>query len=225
MKLVGHRGAKGEAPENTIMGIEHALKHGLRAIEIDVHLSLDRQFVVTHDTTLDRTTNHSGNVKDFDLLSLQKMRLEKNETIPSLRDIFNYLNSFEAPIDLFIEVKIKGAERELIDFLNIHKTHHRVFIKCFDHRVLLKISKVSQIPVVPLICHAPLTIKNILRPLKSNIISIEVSLIDEKLIDMFKRAGVKVFTWNVNSRNHLNILRPLEIDWICTDFPSILTSK
>ena len=58
--LYGHRGARFEAPENTLTGFRHALRQGITAFEFDVHLSADDQLVVIHDATVDRTTNGTG---------------------------------------------------------------------------------------------------------------------------------------------------------------------
>jgi glycerophosphoryl diester phosphodiesterase len=58
--IIGHRGASGEAPENTIAAFDHALAQGAEALEFDVRLSADGVPVVFHDPTLDRTTSASG---------------------------------------------------------------------------------------------------------------------------------------------------------------------
>jgi glycerophosphoryl diester phosphodiesterase len=63
--LVGHRGAKGEAPENTIGGFAYALSLGLTAIEIDIHMTSDGELVVIHDPTVDRTTDGTGTVAEM----------------------------------------------------------------------------------------------------------------------------------------------------------------
>jgi len=63
--LTGHRGAGGEAPENTLSGFRYAKGLGLSAVELDVHLSRDDQLVVIHDATVDRTTNGTGQVAGF----------------------------------------------------------------------------------------------------------------------------------------------------------------
>ena len=47
MILYGHRGARNEAPENTLTGFRHALRQGITAFEFDVHLCADDQLVVT----------------------------------------------------------------------------------------------------------------------------------------------------------------------------------
>ncbi len=63
--LYGHRGAKGEAPENTVTGFLYAKAKGIRAFELDVRLSADDKLAVLHDATVDRTTNGSGAVSDL----------------------------------------------------------------------------------------------------------------------------------------------------------------
>lgn len=66
MRLLGHRGAQGEAPESTIPGFVYASRlPGLAGVEFDVQLSRDDRLVVIHDETVDRTTNAHGRVADF----------------------------------------------------------------------------------------------------------------------------------------------------------------
>jgi glycerophosphoryl diester phosphodiesterase len=60
--IYGHRGAKGEAPENTLTSFQECLKHGVRRCELDLHLSMDGELMVIHDPTLKRTTDRRGKV-------------------------------------------------------------------------------------------------------------------------------------------------------------------
>ena len=60
--IYGHRGAKGEAPENTLASFRKCLEHGVRRCELDLHLSLDGELMVIHDPTLKRTTGRRGRV-------------------------------------------------------------------------------------------------------------------------------------------------------------------
>ena len=55
MQIFGHRGAAGEAPENTIAGARHAISRGTRYVEIDLRLSADNQLVIVHDNSTERT--------------------------------------------------------------------------------------------------------------------------------------------------------------------------
>ena len=67
LEIVGHRGAKGITPENTLASFQKALDLGVDMIELDVHLSKDGELVVIHDPNLERTTNGSGLVGDYTL--------------------------------------------------------------------------------------------------------------------------------------------------------------
>ena len=46
MDIIGHRGAKGEAPENTLSGFRYLMAMGLRQVEFDIHVSADGQLIV-----------------------------------------------------------------------------------------------------------------------------------------------------------------------------------
>lgn len=73
MIVYGHRGARGEAPENTIAGARHAVARGVRHLEIDLHLSSDGQLVVVHDAGLKRTTGLRARVSSRSAAELAKM--------------------------------------------------------------------------------------------------------------------------------------------------------
>ncbi|MEQ9298564.1 MAG: glycerophosphodiester phosphodiesterase family protein [Cyclobacteriaceae bacterium] len=60
IKVIAHRGASGNAPENTLAAIEMALELKVDIIEIDVHFSADGELVVIHDESLERTTDGEG---------------------------------------------------------------------------------------------------------------------------------------------------------------------
>lgn len=65
--VTSHAACKGHAPENTLAGIEAALRLGADAIEIDVHCTTDGVPVLIHDETVDRTTGGTGNIHDMTL--------------------------------------------------------------------------------------------------------------------------------------------------------------
>ena len=71
--IFAHRGASAHAPENTLAAFELAVKQGAPAIEFDVKLTSDRQVVIIHDQTLNRTTNGSGAVTKQPLAALREL--------------------------------------------------------------------------------------------------------------------------------------------------------
>ena len=54
--IIGHRGAKGIAPENSLSGFKKAVELGIDGVELDVHLTKDGKLVVIHDMNLKRLT-------------------------------------------------------------------------------------------------------------------------------------------------------------------------
>ena len=72
-RLFAHRGASGEAPENTLAAFQRAVDAGVEYIELDVHASEDGQIMVIHDATIERTTNGLGAVQNYSLAALQQL--------------------------------------------------------------------------------------------------------------------------------------------------------
>ncbi len=68
-----HQGGSYEGPSSTLAAIEHALDVGATAIELDVHATKDRAIVVCHDHTVERTTNHHGEIASLTLAELANM--------------------------------------------------------------------------------------------------------------------------------------------------------
>ncbi len=68
-----HQGGSYEGPSSSVAAIEHALAAGANAIELDVHATLDRHLVVCHDETVDRTTNHHGEIARLTLAEVREM--------------------------------------------------------------------------------------------------------------------------------------------------------
>lgn len=73
VRIIGHRGARNEAPENTIASFQVAQRNGCDAFELDVRLSRDFQLMVFHDKTLGRTTEHAGRLDDFKAAYLNQL--------------------------------------------------------------------------------------------------------------------------------------------------------
>jgi glycerophosphoryl diester phosphodiesterase len=68
-----HQGGAREAPSSTLYAIERAVAAGAPAVELDVHATADRQLVVCHDATLERTTNGSGEIRHHSLEELRAL--------------------------------------------------------------------------------------------------------------------------------------------------------
>ncbi len=104
MLCIGHRGAMGHEPENTLRSVAKALELGVDWIEIDVY-AVEGELVVIHDDELDRTTNGTGLVTEQSLAYLRSLDAGKGEKIPLLREVFDLVDR-----RVGINVELKGPE-------------------------------------------------------------------------------------------------------------------
>lgn len=113
-QIVAHRGASLERPECTLSSIERAIEVGATAVEVDVRTSSDGQLYILHDTTLDRTTNGTGEASSLTLAELQKLDAGswfderfRSERIPSLVEA---AEACKGKIDLLLDLKEQGED-------------------------------------------------------------------------------------------------------------------
>src|SRR6185369_17228462 len=98
---IGHRGASGYLPENSISSFRKAIELKADGIELDVHLCKSGEPVVIHDETVDRTTNGKGTVATLTLSQLRSLEIAPGETIPTLEEVLQKLGN---DIHYFIEI-------------------------------------------------------------------------------------------------------------------------
>ena len=115
VKIVAHRGAMSERPENTMAAFEHALELGADILEIDLRTSRDGHLFVLHDRTLDRTTDAEGDPSERTLAELQQLDAGSwfdpaysDQTIPSVREVMNWASEVGAV--LLLDLKESGRE-------------------------------------------------------------------------------------------------------------------
>lgn len=119
-KIIGHRGARTNAPENTLAGLRRAHQEGATWVEFDVKLTKDGIPILIHDETLERTTNGRGAVRDLPLAAIKLVDAGcpavfgdrfKGERIPTLEESLALLLEFGMGFN--IEIKpCPGLERE-----------------------------------------------------------------------------------------------------------------
>jgi glycerophosphoryl diester phosphodiesterase len=106
MFIIGHRGARGVEPENTL----RAMRVGMRCadyVEVDARLSGDGIPVVLHDATVDRTTNGNGPVNALSAAELRLLDAGKGEKVPTLEEV---CREVRGSCGLFCEIKEPGSE-------------------------------------------------------------------------------------------------------------------
>ena len=145
--VCGHRGHSIGAPENTIAAFRRTKALGGTSCEIDVVLSKDREIVVLHDITLDRTTNGEGFAADHTAEQITRLDAGSSfstdyagEPVPLLRDTLFFAK--EEGMGLHVEIKDARNEDALIDRLGelVEETQTKDYVAVisFDHQQLLK---------------------------------------------------------------------------------------
>ena len=120
-KLIGHRGVRNLAPENTLQSINQAIQLNIKWVEVDVKISKDHIPFLLHDDNLDRTTSGSGNPIKYKYKDILKLDAGswfgsryKNLYPPTLHEVLNFCS--QKNIGVNIELKPnKGFEKENVE--------------------------------------------------------------------------------------------------------------
>lgn len=232
VSIYGHRGAGGEAPENTIASCLHAMERGAKHLEIDVRLSADKQLVVIHDPSVNRTTTSRGAVNSFAAAELAKLDArsggppwprKKDCGIPTLDALLKATSGAEG---YFLEVKITRGD-SYKDWVNSiaerFPTEHsakKFVVTSLDTNVLNAIRE--ELPHIQLGLLSPTG--NVLRHLDDynfeHLLLHKTSCVPVNML-MLKRRGIKVGAWTINDADAIKYLRRIRVDNIITDYPSM----
>jgi glycerophosphoryl diester phosphodiesterase len=116
--LIGHRGASGYEPENTMRSFRRAILDGANSLEMDLRMSCDGEIVLIHDRTVDRTTDGTGDVSELDLSTIRKLDAGCGERVPILDEVLRLADEHNAT--LFLELKAPGLAEMLLSALQDH---------------------------------------------------------------------------------------------------------
>ncbi|MFS0722934.1 glycerophosphodiester phosphodiesterase [Paenibacillus sp. 1P07SE] len=228
---VAHRGASGEAPENTMAAFARAMKYdALQWIELDVQLSQDGIPVVIHDDKLNRTTGSKGFVGDKTAAELQQLdagrwfgRSFSGERIPLLEEV---IQATVGRCRLNVELKTYGGrypgmEERVVELLYKWNLQHDTVITSFDDAALRRVRSLSsEIGTGLIIDGAPATLLDRLRQLGCSFLSIGYRSITAARMAIFRQAGIQVMAWTVNDPVAMRKLAAIDRTvMICTNYP------
>ncbi|TBL81760.1 glycerophosphodiester phosphodiesterase [Paenibacillus thalictri] len=230
--VIAHRGAKGEAPENTLAAFRLGLEQGCDAIELDIHLSKDGELIVIHDATLDRTTDMKGAVNDLTVAELKQADAgswfdEKfaGERLPLLEEVFDL-----TPPDVMINVEIKGSygrklEHALCALMKRKNRVHNVVVSSFDHKslmflkLLLPEAKIGLLYDMNAAKHSALadTLGLPVYSLHPNMKRIDTEDVREAI-----ERGLRVYPYTINDEAQMQEAIDYGVSGIITDYPGRL---
>jgi glycerophosphoryl diester phosphodiesterase len=231
--IIGHRGASGHAPENTLAAFKKAVALGATFIETDLQLSRDARFVAIHDDTLDRTTNGQGRVHDQTLAALRRIDAGSwfgsdyaGERIPTLEEILEF--SKKNDIVFYLELKPSGSwggEHALIGALRESGEVARVVVISFDPTILAGLRKIE-----PTLMTGVLYDGQLADPLKTAVevggrqLVVRGDLVTPAMIVEARKRDLQVVCWTVNHPAHIRLLVAAGVDGIMSDYPDRLVA-
>jgi glycerophosphoryl diester phosphodiesterase len=236
--VTAHRGASGNAPENTISAIKKALELGVDRIEVDVQQTSDGVVICLHDKKLERTTSGKGKVADLSLDELKSVKANKgfetdfwDEAIPTLEQVFELLDE---KTQFVIEIKAgnktyPGIEDNVVNLIRKYKAEKWALIHSFNDKVLKFIHK----------SHPDIRLQKLFVSFSGGLMldfrlhSARLSDYDyvegygiskgganKKLIDKIHQQGKVVHVWTVNSAEDIQKMIGLGVDGIISNYPA-----
>lgn len=214
---IGHRGAMGVEPENTLRSFVRAEREGLDVIELDLHLSGDGALVVMHDPDVDRTTDGTGPIAGLTLAELRELDAGRGERIPVFEEV---VDAVRAPLQA--EIKDVAAARALAEVLTRRELLDRVTVLSFHDDALAEIT--GLLPGVRTALVASrygLDVIDRATAARASALVLNIRRLTRELVERAHSRGLTVVGWTVNTPQHLSLARGLGIDGTTTDFPEI----
>jgi glycerophosphoryl diester phosphodiesterase len=237
---IAHRGASGYAPENTFSAFDLAVEMKADYIEIDVQRSKDGELVIIHDTSVDRTTNGTGAVKDLTFEQLRSLDAGSwkgdqfaGEKIPTFDEV---LNRYHGITGILIELKspelYPGIEEEVARKLKEHNLdkpqNEKIIIQSFNFESMKKMN--TLLPNVPLgVLTSSLThtteqaLKDI--SLYADYFNPKYGIVTESLVNQVHALGMKIASWTVRSQESADFILDMNVDAIVTDYPDYVDPR
>ena len=192
--IIGHRGAAGLEPENTLPSFAAAVRLGVDAVELDVHVCED-QLVMIHDATLEQSTNGRGPVNEMNLEGLRKLDAGGGARIPTLAEVLEVLPE---EVGLNVELKGEGTAPVLADWLP-PAGPRQVVISSFDHQALADFQSLrADFPCAPLFGRWKPQALDIARSFGGGYINLGRKLATTARLKAINEAGLRALIYTVN---------------------------
>jgi glycerophosphoryl diester phosphodiesterase len=137
---VGHRGAAGHAPENTLLAIQKGIDLGVDFIEIDVRCTADGVLMALHDASVNRTTNGKGHIEHLSLRDIKALDAGNGERIPTLEEV---LKVVAGKTGLMLELKVEGIAQKAVEAVQNAEFKDPIIYASFLHEELEVIRSVD----------------------------------------------------------------------------------
>jgi len=230
--VLGHRGARHAAPENTLAAFELARKEGADGIELDVRLDGDGQVIVLHDPTLARVTQNADTRHAEDIPSREMARLDvgKGERVPTLSEVLSWAREHDQRVNVELKSDVRNRLlllRQVQRVMTRQALPSVIFSSFHPYFVWWLARRLPELPRAwlvhkkqPILKYAPG-----LRRLGANALHPEHVLADSARVARLKSAHFLVNTWTVNDPARARELSRIGVDAIISDVPGKILAE
>ena len=225
-----HRGASGEAPENTLPAFALAAEQGADGVELDVQKTADGALVICHDEKIDRTSNAKGWLKDYTLAHLRgldfsygKLQYE-GEKIPTLEEVLDLLS----PTDLTVNIELKtgiffypGIEEKVIGLVEKMGWQERVILSSFNHYSVVKVAELAPWAKRGLLyMDGPVDMPGYAKGLGVDAVHPALyNLQYPNFLEDCAKAGLDINVWTVDEYEYMKLCKQMGVHAIITNYP------
>ncbi|MDD2946283.1 MULTISPECIES: glycerophosphodiester phosphodiesterase [unclassified Acinetobacter] len=235
MRIIGHRGARGEAPENTLGGFQYIHDLGIRAVEFDVRQLKDGELIIMHDDNFLRTTGTNQALYDLNSHQLEAYNQAhiwidwEKQLTPTLRQTLSIIHDFE-----HIEVEVKevatmfDAEKLVLELQQqLHGFEQTAVITSFDLKIHQALKRQYSIFKRGLLVENDIQYLAIEQALELGCCQIGWmnQLASDEMIQATQQAHLGISVWTVNEVERAKHLQSLGIDGLITDFPKMMLEQ
>jgi glycerophosphoryl diester phosphodiesterase len=214
---IGHRGAAGHAPENTIAAIRAGISLGVDFVELDVQRTRDGRLVVIHDRFVDRTTNGVGLVSALTWDQIQQLDAGRGERVPS---VASALAAASGHAGIILEVKAPGIGQQLLRLVQASNFPGPVIYASFLHAEILEIRTLDpQARTMALMECVPISGPAFARDANALLAGLALDSATPEFIAALHRAGLDVFLYTVNEPRLIQRALDLGADGVISDYP------
>ncbi len=217
MDIVGHRGACGHAPENTLKSFAKGIELGCQRVELDVQVSQDGALVVIHDTQIDRTTNGKGVVRDKTLHDLKQLDAGQGQRVPTLLEVMNLCRG---KVDLQIELKAISTPALVAEHLQKYWHAKKAVVTSFDLMLLKEFAALAPETEIGLLNRDPgVDMVEVALQHRHRWICPRFDVVSRELIQRAHAKNLLAYVYHVNPREQVARVIELGADAIGTDYP------
>ena len=218
--IIGHRGAAGLAPENTLASFALAVALGVDGIELDVRMS-GTEVVVIHDKTVDRTTNGRGLVAELGFAPLRRLDAGDGERIPTLVEVLEAV-----PRHVLVNIELKGSETaepvaRIVDGrAGDAREVGRLLASSFNHDELMRFhERCPAVACAPLSANWSGSLESMANAFGAWAVNLADRIATPSRVAQVKAWGCRCLVYTVNDPVRARELRALGVDGVFTDFP------